>query len=152
MTAMRKKSILTRLRRFGTTTMVAGSVGFISACAQVTPAPAAGQEPLVITQRTNLALQQYLQKVASNRGGAFAVSPDGVNSYYVFCPDVVCSPGLYGGIAKTQCYSASGQECILFFVRNQPRRAYTVSPDTTVGHHGYRRAVPLDELPINNRD
>ena len=152
MTASTKIPTLTRLRRFGTTAVLAGTVGIITACAQTAPAPAAGQEPLVISQSTNSALQQYLRHVLPNRGGAFAVSPDGLNSYYVYCPEITCSPNLFGGIAKKQCQSLSGQECMLFYVRNEPRRAYTVATEKTVaGRHGSRRAMPLSEMQFFGR-
>ncbi len=152
MTASRKTTLFTKLRRHGTTVLLAGVVALISACAQTRPAPAAGQDPLVISQSTDAALQQYLAKIYPNLRGAFAVSPDGQNSFYLFCPDISCNPPLYGGLAKTQCYSLTGAECILLYVGRDPRYAYTVSPTkTSVGHHGYRRATPLNELPVFDR-
>jgi hypothetical protein len=152
MTASRKTTLFTKLRRHGTTVLLAGAVALVSACAQTRPAPAAGQEPLVISQSTNAALQQYLAKIYPNLRGAFAVSPDGQNSFYVYCPDISCSPPLFGGIAQSQCHSLTGQECLLFFVARDPRYAYTVAPTKTpVGHHGYRRARPVNELPIFDR-
>lgn len=151
MTLSKPMTLISGLRRYGIAGALAGTVAILSACAQT--APVAGVEPLVISQSTNASLQQYLARIYPNLRGAFAVSPDGANSYYVYCPDISCSPPLYGGIAKTQCYSASGQECVLLYVHDEPRRAFTVNPQKTpTGHHGYRRARPLDELPIFNRD
>ncbi|WP_374305898.1 hypothetical protein, partial [Ferrovibrio sp.] len=63
MTASRKTTLFTKLRRHGTTALLAGAVALISACAQTRPAPAAGQDPLVISQSTDAALQQYLAKI-----------------------------------------------------------------------------------------
>lgn len=148
MTSPKSTRLLAKLRRYGATGAVAGVVAILAACAQTRPAPAAGDDPLVLSQSTGRALQQYLAKV-DTYGGAFAVSPDGASSYYIYCPDVACSPPLYGGIAKSQCHSLSGQDCYLLYVRNQPRIAYTVANDKmATGHHGYRRAMPLNELPI----
>ncbi len=142
-----------RLGRLATTALVTVIVGFASACAQTRPAPAAADTPLELTQATHAELQRYLGLVSSTRGGAFAVSPDGMNSYYVFCPEITCSPNLYGGIAKTQCYSITGAECLLLFVRDEPRRAFTVAEKGGLaGYHGHKRAMPLNELPIFNRD
>ena len=140
---------LARLRRHGATAAFAGLMALLAACAQTSPVP--GQEPLVISQSTDAALRQYLAKIYPNHGGAFAVSPDGANSFYAYCPDVACSPPLYGGIAQSQCRSLSGQECLLFFVRDEPRIAYTVAAQMTLGgHHGYRMARPVDEMPDAN--
>lgn len=152
MTSPNPTNVLAKLRRHGATCVIGGLVIALAACAHIPEPPAPGQEPLVISQSTNAALQQYLAKVGTY-GGAFAVSLDGENSYYVYCPDVTCTPSLYGGIAQTQCYSLSGQECYLFYVRNQPRIAYTVAPQkSSGGHHGSRRAQPLDELPAFRND
>ena len=149
MTSSRPTTFRAKLRRHGTTAVIGGLVAILTACAQTRPAPAAGQAPLVISQSTNAALQQYLAKVGPDLGGAFAVSPDGANSYYIYCPERFCSPSLYGGMAQSQCYSLSGQDCYLFYVRNEPRLAFTVAPDktATAGHHGSRRAMPVSELP-----
>jgi len=153
MTSPKPTTYLSRLRRGGIAGAMASTVAILAACAQSTSVPAAGQEPLVISQSTNDSLQEYLAKIRPNMRGVFAVSPDGANSYYVYCPDISCNPPLYGGIAKTQCYSLSGQECMLLYVWDEPRRAYTVnSQQTPVGRHGHRRARPLDEMPIFNRN
>ena len=153
MTASKPTTFLTKLRRHGTLAALAGVTMLASACVQTRPAPAAGQDPFVISQSTNASLRDYLGKIYPNLRGAFAVSADGANSYYVFCPDILCSPGNFSGIAQSQCRSLSGQDCYLFYVHNEPRMAFTVADQKTPpGRHGFRRGRPLDELPIYNRN
>lgn len=148
-----KTRMLAKLRRAATTTIVAGAVAIVSACAQTRPAPAAGQDPLVISQATNAALQKYLGLIHSNQRGAFAVSADGANSYTFYCPDIACTPGLYGSLAVRKCESLSGQQCYLFYVSQDPRMAYSVSTAKGVpGRHGIKRAVPTTELPVFDHD
>jgi hypothetical protein len=146
-------TFLTKLRRHGTVAVLAGITMVASACAQTRPAPAAGQDPFVISQSTNASLREYLAKISPNLRGAFAVSADGANSFYVYCPDILCSPGNFSGIATSQCRSLSGQECYLFYAHHEPRMAYTVATEKTpIGHHGFRRGRPLSELPMYNRN
>lgn len=148
-----KTRALAKLRRAATTTIVASAVAIVSACAQTRPAPAAGQDPLVISQSTNAALQKYLGLIYPNQRGAFAVSADGVNSYTYYCPDIACTPSLFGTFAVRQCESLSGQPCYLFFVAQDPRMAYSVATDKgAAGRHGIKRAMPINELPVFNRD
>lgn len=151
MTSAKSTTFLGKLRRAGMTGAIGGVVAILAACAQTRPAPAAGSDPLVLSQSTSRALQQYLAKV-DTYGGAFAVSPDGTSSYYIYCPDISCTPPLYSGIAKSQCSSLAGQECYVLYVRNEPRLAFTVADGKTAdgGRHGYRRATPLNELPVFN--
>ena len=89
---MRKNTpFLSKLRRTATTVAIAGTVAIVTACAQTRPAPAAGQDPMVISQSTNNALQKYLGLIYPNQRGAFAVSADGANSYTFYCPDIACT-------------------------------------------------------------
>lgn len=149
MTTSPKTPICTRLRRYGTTAALASVVALVSACAQTRPAPAAGQDPLVISQSTNAALQKYLGLIYPNQRGAFAVSSDGANSYTYYCPEIACTPSLFGGIAVSQCQSLSGQPCYLFYVAQQPRMAFTVAATKSkTGRHGIKRGRPTEELPI----
>ncbi|MDY0871943.1 hypothetical protein [Dongia rigui] len=144
--------LLTKLRRTATTTALALTVAAVTACAQTRPAPAAGQDPLVISQSTNTALQKYLGLIYPNQRGAFAVSMDGANSYTFYCPDIACTPSLFGSIAVRQCESLSGQPCYLFYVAQDPRMAYTIATTKgVIGRHGIKRGVPTNELPIMNR-
>lgn len=147
-----KTRFLTKLRRTATTAVIAGTVAAVTACAPTRPAPAAGQSPLVISQSTNNALQKYLGLIYPNQRGAFAVSMDGANSYTFYCPEIACTPSLFGSIAVRQCESLSGQPCYLFFVAQDPRMAYTVaSSKGVIGRHGIKRGTPTEELPIMRR-
>jgi len=147
---MRKNiPMLTKLRRTATTVAIAGTVAVVTACAQTRPAPAAGTEPLVISQSTNNALQKYLGLIYPNQRGAFAVSADGANSYTFYCPEIACTPSLFGSIAVRQCEGLSGQPCYLFYVAQDPRMAYTVaSAKGVIGRHGIKRGTPTEELPV----
>ncbi len=152
MTTSTKMTFLTKLRRTATTVAIAGTVAAVTACAQTRPAPAAGQDPLVISQSTNNALQKYLGLIYPNQRGAFAVSADGANSYTFYCPDIACTPSLFGSIAVRQCESLAGQPCYLFYVAQDPRLAYSVASTKGVtGRHGLKRGTPTDELPAFRR-
>jgi hypothetical protein len=123
----------------------------VSACVQAPPAPVAGVEPLVITQQSNSELQDYLKAIYPVWRGAFAISDNGKDSYYFYCPDAACTVALFGGIATAQCESLSGQHCSLLYVNSAPRVAYTVSTAKSVdGRHGSRRGWPVDEVMFRN--
>lgn len=146
MTLTKSATILSRLRRYGA---LGGLAVALAACVQTRPAPAAGNEPLVISQSTNAALHRYLALIYPNQRGAFAISADGANSYTYYCPEIACTPSLFGGIAVSQCRSLSGQECYLFYVARDPRMVYTVAANKgLIGRHGLRRAMPTEELPV----
>lgn len=150
MTKPTSPAFMTRPLRRIAAGILFGAAAILAACAQRAPAPVAGEEPLVISQSTNASLQEYLAKIYPNLRGAFAITPDGANSFYFYCPDIGCSVSLYGGIALSQCRSLTAQDCILFYVADEPRRAYTVATEKSpIGHHGYRRAMPLDEMFFN---
>lgn len=124
----------------------------VAACTSARmPAPVPGETPLEISQATNEALQEYLALIYPNKRGAFAVSPDGLNSYTYYCPEISCQSNLFGGIATSQCESLSGQECVLLYASREPRIAYSVAATKgATGKHGVRRGRPLDELNLFN--
>jgi hypothetical protein len=143
MTMRGSDGLFRQLRRMGA---VAAMAGLLGACAQTAHAPAEGADPLVVSQSTNAALQEYLGWIYPNKRGAFAVSADGANSFAYYCPDVAC-PTLYGGYAVSHCQSLSNQDCYLFYVARQPRVAYTVAAGKgIIGRHGSRRALTTEEL------
>ncbi|WP_374384656.1 hypothetical protein [Dongia sp.] len=147
------KRTLSKIRHAVTTTILVGAVAIVSACAQTRPAPAAGQDPLVISQGTNAALQKYLGLIYPNQRGAFAVSADGANSYTYYCPEISCTPTLFGSFAVRHCESLSGQPCYLFYVARDPRMAYSIATSSEIaGRHGIKRATPLSELPAFDRN
>jgi len=136
------------LRRLGLATMTIALAGILAACAGPrVPTPMQGAAPFEISQATYAALQEYVDQIYPVRRGVFAVSADGNNSFYFYCPDASCETNLFGHVAVSQCESLSGQECEMFYVGLEPRRAYTVSVNKGVaGRHGHRRARPLDEI------
>lgn len=141
------------LNRYSLTTIIAitASSAFLNACAQTGPAPLPGDDPLVISQATEDALQKYLSLIYPNKRGAFAVSADGANSYTFYCPEISCSPSLFGTPAVRQCESLSAQPCHLLYTAQSPRLAYTVSPSQgSAGRHGIKRGIPTEELPVVN--
>ncbi len=149
-----KTHLLIKLRKSFPIIAIAGIALVITACAQNHAAPAAGQDPLVISQATNGALQTYLNLIYPNKRGAFAVSADGANSYTYYCPEISCTPSLFGNLAVRQCESLSGQPCYLFYTAQEPRLAYAVATTKGVtGRHALNRGVPTEELPVFfNRD
>ncbi|MBL8710952.1 MAG: hypothetical protein JNL25_17285 [Rhodospirillaceae bacterium] len=136
------------LRRLGIATMTIALAGMLAACAASrVPTPTQGAAPLVISQATYAALNEYIDAIYPYRRGVFAVSADGNNSFYFYCPDASCETNLFGTHAVAQCESLSGQDCLMLYVGLEPRSAYTVaSAKGVAGHHGKRRARPLDEI------
>lgn len=146
--------LVTKLRKSLTTIAITGLALVATSCAQNRAAPAAGQDPVVISQATDGALQKYLDLIYPNKRGAFAISADGANSYTYYCPEISCTPSLFGNLAVRQCESLSGQPCYLFYAAQEPRMAYTVATAKGVtGRHALSRGVPTEELPVFfNRD
>lgn len=106
------------------------------------PPPA---EPIAITPQTSAALETYLRTVRVTRPGAFAVSPDGRNSFYTYCGNITCAVTNYPFLALRGCHSLSGTPCVVLYVRDEPRLAFTRTQDATAGgRHGSERQRELD--------
>lgn len=116
----------------------------LGACAAPASAPLP-PEPLAISPQTNAQLTAYLRAVKVTRPGAFAVSPDGRNSFYTYCEDTICAVSSYSAPALRGCQSLAGTPCVILYVRNQPRLAYTRSEDAAPGgRHGSERQRELE--------
>lgn len=123
----------------------------VSGCASpyAAPAPAA---PIAITPQTDAALGTYLRTVKVTRPGAFAVSPDGLNSFYTYCGNIRCAVTNYGFLALRGCHGLSGTPCVLLYVRDEPRLAIVRGENAASGgRHGSERQRELD-FDLNGRN
>ncbi len=69
----------------------------------------------------------YLRKVGSTRPGAFAITADGTGSYSIWCQQMQCIGGTtYSHDAKQYCERDSGQDCVVFAVRDEIRVQYEI--------------------------
>jgi hypothetical protein len=116
----------------------------LSACAAPHAAPPSGT-PIAITPETNAEVSKYLRTVKTTRPGAFAVSPDGRNSYFTYCEEISCAAPSYTAPALRGCQSFSGAPCQILFVRNEPRLAFTRTGNAgSGGRHGSEEQRELD--------
>lgn len=117
----------------------------VSGCAGPSAAPPP-DGPIAITRQTDAELAVYLRKVRVTRPGAFAVSPDGRNSFYTWCDNTVCAVSNYSIPALRRCQSLSGTPCLILYVRNQPRLAFTQNGGDAPGRHGseQQRRIEID--------
>jgi hypothetical protein len=123
-------------------TIVAGILFALSACASEPKTLPSG--PVAISPRTEGELSAYLRKVKVTRPGAFAVSPDGLNSFYTWCNDTACATSSYTIPAQRRCQSLAGQPCVILYVRNQPRLTYSRSDAAGEGRHGSEEQRRID--------
>lgn len=121
----------------------------LAACATQPAMPPSGA-PIALSPATQGELTAYLRKVKATRPGAFAVSPDGRNSFYTWCDDTACMTSNYSIPALRGCQSLAGTECVVLYVRNQPRlvatRADSAAPG---GQHGSQQQPRIE---WDNRD
>lgn len=113
----------------------------LAACApaeQRTVSPATGA-PLSISNATSSELTRYLALVKVTRPGAFAISADGRDSFFTWCEETVCKVSNYSIPALAGCRSLSGQDCVVLYVRNQPRFAFSRTVDAEPGRHGSQK-------------
>ena len=118
----------------------------LSACVSAPATPPSGA-PIALSPATQGELAQYLGRVKVTRPGAFAVSPDGRNSFYTWCDDTACATANYSFPALQGCRSLAGTECLVLYVRNQPRLTSTRATDAAPGgQHGsqQQRAIEFD--------
>jgi hypothetical protein len=126
-----------------TSTIVAGIILLaVSACAVEPKTLPSG--PLAISPQTEGALSAYLRKVKVTRPGAFAVSPDGLNSFYTWCDDTACATSSYTIPAQRRCQALAGQPCVILYVRHEPRLTYSVSASAGEGRHGSEEQRRID--------
>lgn len=124
-------------------TIVAGVFLFaLSACASEPKTLPSG--PVAISPQTEGELSAYLRKVKVTRPGAFAVSPDGLNSFYTWCDDTVCGTTSYTMPALRGCQGLAGQPCVILYVRHEPRLVYSRSDSAGQGRHGSEEQRRID--------
>lgn len=114
----------------------------LAACAGPAATPASG--PITISTQTDSALAAYLRKVKVTRPGAFAVSPDGLNSFYTWCDDTACATSNYSFPALRGCQAFSGAPCVVLYVRHEARLQYSVGPAAADGRHGSEEQRRID--------
>jgi hypothetical protein len=113
----------------------------LGACAQPA-APPTG--PIAVSPETEGEISAYLRKVRVTRPGAFAVSPDGLNSFYTWCDDTACATANYSMPALRGCQSLAGQPCVVLYVRQEPRLQYGRSGTAAAGRHGSEEQRRID--------
>jgi hypothetical protein len=114
----------------------------LSACATPSAPPSTG--PIAISPQIERALNSYLRKVKVTRPGAFAVSPDGLNSFYTWCDDTACAVSNYSQPALRGCQSLSGAPCVVLYVRHEPRLQYSRNEAAAPGRHGSEEQRRVD--------
>jgi hypothetical protein len=115
----------------------------LSACAGPAVAPPS-TGPIAISPQTEGALSAYLRKVKVTRPGAFAVSPDGLNSFYTWCDDTACATANYSMPALRGCQGLAGTPCVVLYVRHEPRLQYSQSGTAAPGRHGSEQQRRID--------
>jgi hypothetical protein len=116
----------------------------LSACMAAPQVPPGGT-PIALSPTTQGELAAYLARVKATRPGAFAVSPDGRNSFYTWCDDVACMVSNYSILAQRGCQSLSGTPCLVLYVRNHPRFTFTRAADAAPGgQHGDEEQQRID--------
>jgi hypothetical protein len=122
----------------------------LGACASSTAAPPT-TTPIAITPETNAEIAKYLRIVRVTRPGAFAVSPDGRNSFFTYCEGISCATSNYSQPALRGCQSYSGAPCVILYVRNEPRAPFTRTETAgTGGRHGSEEQRELD-FDVNDK-
>jgi hypothetical protein len=131
---------------------IAAAVLAVSLAACAAPhAAAPSATPIAVTPETSAEIAKYLRVVRSTRPGAFAVSPDGRNSFFTYCEEISCAVSNYSAPALRGCQSFSGAPCVILFVRNEPRAAFTRTENAgTGGRHGSEEQRELD-FDVNDR-
>lgn len=127
-----------------TISLIATAALALAACAAPTAAPRP-TSPIAITPETGSEVAKYLRLVRSTLPGAFAVSPDGRNSYFTYCDEITCAVTNYSQPALRGCQSLAGTPCVIIYVRNEQRGAITRTETAgTGGRHGSEEQRQLD--------
>jgi hypothetical protein len=114
----------------------------LSACASEPKTLPSG--PIAISPQTEGELSAYLRKVKVTRPGAFAVSPDGLNSFYTWCDDILCGTTSYTIPALRGCQGLAGQPCVILYVRHEPRLTNSRNDNAGEGRHGSEEQRRID--------
>lgn len=100
--------------------------------------------PIAISPQTESELSAYLRKVKVTRPGAFAVSPDGLNSFYTWCDDTICGTTSYTIPALRGCQDLAGQACVILYVRHEARLTHSRNDGAGAGRHGSEEQRRID--------
>jgi hypothetical protein len=137
------------LNRIPAIAIVVAALG-LDACAQTEPLLPPSGQPIALSPATQGELTAYLGRVKVTRPGAFAVSPDGRSSFYTWCDDTACMTTNYSFRALQGCRGLAGTECLVLYVRNQPRLLSTEASDAAPGgQHGSQQQPRVE---FDNRD
>jgi hypothetical protein len=135
-------SSFARLAAFGFAIILSAVI--LSACV-TEPTVGPSGAPIALSPASSGELDAYLRKVKVTRPGAFAVSPDGRDTFYTWCDDISCATTDYAGKALRRCQSFSGAPCVVLYVRNQPRILSTRAADAAPGgQHSSEEQQPID--------
>ena len=116
----------------------------VAGCAATAQTPPSGT-PIAISPATEGALAAYLRTVKLTRPGAFAVSPDGRNSFYTYCNDTACMTSNYSTPALRGCQSLAGTQCIILYVRHEQRLPVTRDENAAPGgQHGSQQQQEIN--------
>jgi hypothetical protein len=116
----------------------------LTACAAPYAAAPTSQS-IATTPETNAEVAKYLRIVKATRPGAFAVSPDGRNSFFTYCEEIACAVTNYSQPALRGCQSFTGAPCVILYVRDQPRLPFSRTQTAgTGGRHGSEEQRELD--------
>ena len=119
----------------------------VAGCATTAQTPPS-DTPIAVSPATEGAITSYLRTVRVTRPGAFAVSPDGRNSYFTYCDDTVCAVSNYSIPALRGCQSLAGTPCAILYVRHEQRRPFTRNEDAAPG--GQHKSEEQRELDFDN--
>lgn len=123
---------------------IALAAPIVGGCAASAQTPPTGTT-IAISPATQGEVTKYLRAVKVTRPGAFAVSPDGRNSFYTYCDDTACAVSNYSIPALRGCQSLAGTPCVILYVRHEQRLNYTRAEDAAPGgQHGSQEQRELD--------
>lgn len=102
---------------------------------------------ITLTNETWGYYQQYAEAIKPNRPGAFAVSVDGRNSYYIWCKELMCMGGpTYKHDALVAC-ERYGKDCVVFAFRGDILVNYEVEEIAKVAQQDNQPTTPIVSAP-----
>jgi hypothetical protein len=107
--------------------------------------PTTNEKPLVLSPNTNAFFQAYLTSTSSR--SAFAVSEDGIASFYSYCGSGTCN-GLnnIGNEAIKGCEKLGQGRCVVLGSNGLVKRSYTVAPGEIELPPGMARFISGDQI------
>ncbi|MDY0871457.1 hypothetical protein [Dongia rigui] len=102
---------------------------------------------ITLTNQTWGSYQQYAEAIKPNRPGAFAVSVDGRNSYYIWCRELQCMGGpTYKRDALIAC-ERYGTDCVIFAFRGDILVDYEIEKTAKLSQVDTAPAAPVVSAP-----